>query len=230
MIQQSFIENLTQVEVRAEALSPDTMLLHRFLLGQSEKSAGETAEKIVAEIARLTLAAPFRQMQTPGGRTMSAALSNCGLLGWVTDRQGYRYQPTDPDSGRPWPAMPELFRALAQQAAAAAGYAGFNPDVCLLNRYQAGARMSLHQDRDEKNLDAPIVSFSLGLPALFLWGGLKRGDGVLRWTLEHGDALVWGRSDRLRYHGIAPLPSGQHPLTGAVRYNLTFRQTGLPAG
>jgi alkylated DNA repair protein (DNA oxidative demethylase) len=168
--------------------------------------------------------APFRHMVTPGGYTMSVAMTNCGAAGWVTDRRGYRYDANDPESGRAWPSMPAVFSDLAQQAAAAAGFSDFTPDACLMNRYQPGARLTLHQDKNERDLSAPVVSVSLGLPAVFLWGGLTRGDRVRRVRLAHGDVVVWGGPARLVYHGVDTLRDAQHELTGAVRYNLTFRR------
>ena len=174
---------------------------------------------LIAEIARIAAAAPFRNMVTPGGFPMSVAMTNCGQFGWVTDRSGYRYLSTDLD-GKPWPAMPTRFRNLAARAAAAAGFGGFAPDSCLINRYVAGARMSLHQDKDEADFAAPIVSVSLGLPATFLWGGAKRNDRPRRLRLESGDVVAWGGPARLNFHGIEPVASGDE----ACRYNLTFRK------
>jgi DNA oxidative demethylase len=168
--------------------------------------------------------APFRRMFTPGGHQMSVAMTNCGSLGWVTDRTGYRYDAIDPDSGRPWPEMPPIFRELAGQASAQAGFPGSRPEACLVNRYEPGTRLSLHQDRDEKSYDAPIVSVSLGLPAIFLWGGLKRSDKTARYRLEHGDVVVWGGPSRLFFHGVAPLADGEHAALGRTRINLTFRR------
>jgi alkylated DNA repair protein (DNA oxidative demethylase) len=165
-------------------------------------------------------------MMTPGGYRMSVAMTNCGSLGWVTDRTGYRYDGIDPTTGRPWPDMPPAFRELAGQAAAQAGFAGFRPEACLVNCYEPGARLSLHQDRDEKNYDEPIVSVSLGLPATFLWGGLKRTDRPARYRLVHGDVIVWGGPSRLTFHGVAPLADGEHELLGRRRINLTFRKAG----
>ncbi len=167
---------------------------------------------------------PLRHMVVRNGRRMSVAMSNAGSVGWVADRGGYRYAPLDPDTGHPWPAMPDAFAVLAREAAERAGYPGFVPDCCLLNRYEPGARMSLHQDRDERDLGAPIVSVSLGLPATFLWGGLSRADRPRRLRLEHGDVVVWGGPSRLAFHGVDVLKTGLHPSTGAVRYNLTFRR------
>jgi DNA oxidative demethylase len=179
---------------------------------------------LVAALRDIEVQAPFRHMVTPGGHQMSVAMTNCGSFGWVTDRTGYRYDPNDPDTGTPWPPMPASFRVLAGQAAAEAGFDGFAPEVCLINRYVPGARMSLHQDRDELDLGAPIVSVSLGLPAIFLLGGLKRSDKTRRFRLEHGDVVVWGGSARLIFHGVAPLADGEHPLMGRQRINLTFRK------
>ncbi|MDN2675939.1 DNA oxidative demethylase AlkB [Janthinobacterium sp. SUN033] len=172
----------------------------------------------------VVLAAPLRHMATPGGLRMSVAMSNCGPLGWVTDGRGYRYARHDPASGLPWPPMPPVFLRLARQAALAAGYPDFTPDACLVNRYAPGARMALHQDRDECDFTAPIVSVSLGLPATFLFGGAGRADKAARIALLHGDVVVWGGADRLRFHGVAPLKEGEHALLGAQRINLTFRK------
>jgi alkylated DNA repair protein (DNA oxidative demethylase) len=179
---------------------------------------------VIAGLREVIVQAPFRHMITPGGHQMSVAMTNCGGLGWVTDRTGYRYDASDPESGRPWPKMPPSFRELAGQAAAQAGFAGFSPDACLVNRYEPGARMSLHQDKDEDDFGAPIVSVSLGLPATFLFGGLKRSDRPRRFRLEHGDIAVWGGPARLFFHGVAALAGGEHPLLGRQRINLTFRK------
>jgi DNA oxidative demethylase len=179
---------------------------------------------LVAALRDIEAQAPFRRMVTPGGHQMSVAMTNCGSFGWVTDRTGYRYDPNDPDTGTPWPPMPASFRVLAGQAAAEAGFDGFAPEACLINRYVPGARMSLHQDRDELDLGAPIVSVSLGLPATFLFGGLKRSDKTRRFRLEHGDVVVWGGPARLIFHGVAPLADGEHVLMGRQRINLTFRK------
>jgi alkylated DNA repair protein (DNA oxidative demethylase) len=185
--------------------------------------AREAAPQILHEIERISSAAPFRNMQTPGGGRMSAAMTGSGI-GWVTDRSGYRYAEVDPESGRPWEPIPTSFLELAASAAAEAGFPAFTPDACLINRYEPGARMGLHQDRDEADFSQPIVSISLGLPAVFLWGGLRRSDPTRRIRLEHGDVVVWGGAARLVFHGISPLAEGEHPLTGRYRYNLTFRR------
>lgn len=182
------------------------------------------APALVEEVARIAQAAPFRHMKTPGGYTMSVAMTNCGRTGWVSDRTGYRYDPVDPDTGAAWPAMPAAFLDVAARAAAEAGFTGYDPDACLINRYVAGAKLSLHRDRDEKDAWAPIVSVSLGLPAVFLWGGIRRSDPLRRLRLESGDIAVWGGPARFVYHGVAPIQAGEHPLTGATRVNLTFRK------
>jgi alkylated DNA repair protein (DNA oxidative demethylase) len=178
---------------------------------------------LIAGLREIVEQAPFRHMLTPGGHRMSVAMTNCGSAGWVTDRSGYRYDASDPETGKPWPAMPPLFRELAEQAAGDAGFGGFSPDACLVNRYQVGARMSLHQDKDEDDFGAPIVSVSLGLPAIFLFGGLKRSDKPRRFRLQHGDIAVWGGPARLVFHGVAPLADGEHASLGRQRINLTFR-------
>jgi alkylated DNA repair protein (DNA oxidative demethylase) len=179
---------------------------------------------LLASVQDVVAQAPFRHMVTPGGYRMSVAMTNCGELGWVTDRTGYRYDPVDPASGTPWPRMPESFLRLAGGAAARAGFDGFVPDACLVNRYEPGARLSLHQDRNERDFRQPIVSVSLGIPAVFLFGGAKRADKTARVPLEHGDVVVWGGPARMRYHGVMPLKDGHHPLLGGYRINLTFRK------
>ncbi|MFO8142154.1 MAG: DNA oxidative demethylase AlkB [Marinobacter sp.] len=201
-----------------ERLGEGLVVLRRF--------ARDPAPALMTTVSDIAERAPFRHMVTPGGHSMSAAMTCAGTLGWVTDARGYRYQGCDPENGQPWPAMPEIFAELAQQAAAAAGFPGFVPDACLVNRYQPGAKMGLHQDKDEKNLSWPIVSVSLGLPIVFQFGGSKRSDRPQRIALEHGDVVVWGGSARLHYHGVLTLKAGQHPLTGGFRYNLTFRKAG----
>jgi alkylated DNA repair protein (DNA oxidative demethylase) len=180
--------------------------------------------ELITALRDIAEQAPYRHMQTPGGHQMSVAMTNCGSAGWVTDRLGYRYDGLDPVSGKPWPSMPLIFRELAGQAAAQGGFAGFLPDACLINRYQPGARMSLHQDKDERDFENPIVSVSLGLPAIFLFGGSKRSDRPQRYRLEHGDIVVWGGPSRLFFHGVAPLTDGEHLLLGRQRVNLTFRK------
>lgn len=200
-----------------ETITEGALLLRAFV-GEEEAAA------LMAAIDKVLAASPLRNMQTPGGFRMSVAMSNCGQFGWVTDRRGYRYQSLDPLAERDWPAMPEAFAALAARASAAAGFAGFDPDACLINRYEPGARMSLHQDKNELDMDQPIVSVSLGLPATFLFGGMARTDKPQRMRLENGDVVVWGGPARLAFHGVDPLRDGEHPLTGRCRYNLTFRR------
>jgi alkylated DNA repair protein (DNA oxidative demethylase) len=175
-------------------------------------------------LQQVIAAAPFRQMVTPGGRRMSVAMTNCGQAGWVTDSSGYRYNVLDPVSQLPWPPMPEIVRRLAERAAVQAGFMSFRPDSCLINRYEPGARLSLHQDRDERDFGQPIVSLSLGLPAIFLFGGQLRKQRTQRMRLESGDVVVWGGASRLAFHGVAPLADGRHPLTGRCRINLTLRK------
>jgi DNA oxidative demethylase len=182
------------------------------------------APGLIAAIGAIAAISPFRHMVTPGGWAMSVALTNCGRVGWVTDRTGYRYDAIDPATGRPWPAMPQTFADLAAEAAEAAGFSGFRPDACLVNGYAPGAQLSLHQDRNERDFDQPIVSVSLGLPAIFLWGGRTRADKVQRIPLIHGDVMVWGGPDRLAFHGVEALAEGEHKLTGARRLNFTFRR------
>ncbi|MEQ8813409.1 MAG: DNA oxidative demethylase AlkB [Thalassobaculum sp.] len=199
-----------------DELAPGAVLLRgRALAAQAE---------LLRAVAAVAEAAPFRHMVTPGGFRMSAAMTNCGSAGWVTDRKGYRYAPADPESGRPWPAIPAVFLRLAADAAAEAGYPGFLPDACLVNRYAPGAKLSLHQDRDEADYDHPIVSVSLGLPATFQFGGPKRADPVRRIRLEHGDVVAWGGPSRLFHHGVLTLKDGDHPATGRARINLTLRK------
>lgn len=201
-----------------EVLEPGATVLRGFAL--------EKAADLLQAVQQITVQAPFRHLITPGGLRMSVAMTNCGKLGWVSDRKGYRYDLIDPDGGKPWPAMPPLFRQLTLEAAATAGFHGFAPDACLINRYAPGTRLSLHQDRDEGKYAHPIVSVSLGTPAVFLWGGAQRADKARRIALMHGDVVVWGGPARLRFHGVMPLPEGTHPLTGALRINLTFRKAG----
>jgi alkylated DNA repair protein (DNA oxidative demethylase) len=199
-----------------EALAQGAVLLRGF--------ARDTAPRLIEHLANIVEAAPFRHMATPGGRRMSVAMTNCGPAGWVSDAKGYRYAAADPATGLPWPPMPRPFHQLALDAAKEAGYHAFDADACLVNRYAPGTRLTLHQDRDERDFTAPIVSVSLGLPAVFLFGGTRRQDRPRRIRLESGDVAVWGGEARLTYHGIATLADGEHPLTGRYRINLTFRK------
>lgn len=199
-------------------LGPGAVVLRRF--ARPDEAA------LLAAVQEVTARAPLRHMVTPGGFTMSVAMTNCGDFGWVTDRTGYRYDPIDPESGKPWPRMPDVFVRLAINAAAEAGFERFVPDACLVNRYEPGTRLSLHQDRNERDYGQPIVSVSLGIPAVFLFGGATRSHKAQRVPLEHGDVVVWGGPARLHYHGVLPLKEVVHPLTGACRFNLTFRLAG----
>ena len=201
-----------------DVLGPATAVLAGFALDREDE--------VLASLELVVGQSPFRNMITPGGFRMSVAMSNCGPLGWVTDRTGYRYSPIDPETNRAWPEMPQAFRKLAASAAEETGFPNFLPDAGLINRYEPGTRLSLHQDKDERDFTQPIVSVSLGLPATFLFGGLDRSDPTIRIPLVHGDVVVWGGPARLRYHGIAPLKQGEHPRLGRLRYNLTFRKAG----
>ena len=209
-------ESIADVLPSREVMAEGAVLLRGF--------AHPVEAGLLAAINEIEAQAPFRRMFTPGGHQMSVAMTNCGNAGWVTDRSGYRYDGADPESGKAWPTMPLVLRELAEAAAKEAGFPGFAPDACLINRYEPGAKMSLHQDRDEKDFAAPIVSVSLGLPAIFLFGGPKRSDTPQRYRLAHGDVVVWGGPSRLFFHGVAPLADGEHPLLGRKRINLTFRR------
>ncbi|MCX2696798.1 MULTISPECIES: DNA oxidative demethylase AlkB [Ochrobactrum] len=209
------IDLFSQLETR-EKLADGAVLLRGF--------ARANEAKILNAMQDVENDASFRNMTTPGGFRMSVAMTNCGAFGWVTDRKGYRYSAIDPETEKPWPSMPEAFRDLAERASAEAGYFDFSPDACLINRYEPGAKMSLHQDKDEKDFTNPIVSVSLGLPATFQFGGLQRSDPVRKLVLHHGDVVVWGGPSRLFYHGILPLKDGEHPQLGRNRFNLTFRK------
>ncbi|MFC5582935.1 DNA oxidative demethylase AlkB [Rhodanobacter terrae] len=201
-----------------ETLCAGAVVLRGFAL-TNEKPLLRAIETIAAQ-------APFRHLITPGGFRMSVGMTNAGPLGWVSDRRGYRYDAVDPDSGKPWPAMPDVFRELAGAAAARAGFSGFVPDACLINRYEPGTRLTLHQDRNERDLSQPIVSVSLGIPAVFLFGGMQRTDRATRIPLAHGDVVAWGGPARLRYHGVLPLKPNHHDVLGDCRINLTFRRAG----
>lgn len=201
-----------------EAIGPGAFVLRGFAL--------PFVNDLLPALHEVERRAAFRHLVTPGGLAMSVAMTNCGRLGWISDRRGYRYAELDPQTGRPWPPMPAVFERLAQASAAEAGFGGFEPDACLINRYEPGTRLSLHQDKDERDYGAPIVSVSLGMPATFLFGGLARGDKAARIPLMHGDVVVWGGADRLRYHGVLPLEDRPHEILGSRRINLTFRKAG----
>ena len=210
-------DNILENEPRDVQLAPGAMLLAGF--------ARSFETPLLAAASSVVECAPFRHLVTPGGHRMSVAMTSCGTAGWVSDRTGYRYTAIDPETRQPWPPMPDAFADLALRAADKAGYANFRPDACLINRYGPGAKLSLHQDKDELDFNAPIVSVSLGLPATFLFGGLNRNDKTARYRLAHGDVVVWGGPARLAYHGVLPLADGDHPLLGSQRINLTFRKT-----
>ena len=204
--------------IAAEQFAPGAW----YLAGFVRKAAPE----LLQAVSRVTQSAPWRRMQTPGGRSMSVDMSNCGDLGWISDPRGYRYASVDPLTHRAWPALPDPIRHWSLEAARAAGFAHFAPDACLINRYLPGTRMSLHQDKNEQDFNAPIVSMSLGLPATFLFGGMERQERPRRLLLSHGDVLVWGGPARLRFHGILPVAAGSQELTGSARINLTVRRAG----
>ena len=200
---------------KREELAPGAWVLRGF--------ASDQGEALLHEMECIASHSPFRHLVTPGGKTMSVAMTNCGTVGWFSDRRGYRYTAVDPETGAAWPAMPVLLAGLARDAAHAAGFDDYTPDVCLINRYEIGTRLTLHRDQDERDRHSPIVSVSLGLPATFLFGGLARKDPQRRVPVGHGDVVVWGGSSRMRYHGVLPIREDEHSLTGPRRYNLTFR-------
>ena len=211
-------DGIVETGLANESLETGAAILRGFALPREAE--------LLAALDSLSAQSPFRHMVTPGGFRMSVAMTNCGALGWVTDRKGYRYDAIDPETQRPWPPMPDCFLELAAGAAQEAGFSSFVPDACLINRYQPGARLSLHQDKDECDFSQPIVSVSLGLPAVFLYGGEERTDKTRRVAVVHGDVVVWGGPARLRYHGVMPLKGGIHPSLGGYRFNLTMRKAG----
>jgi DNA oxidative demethylase len=179
----------------------------------------QAVESVIAQ-------APLRHLQTPGGYTMSIQTTRCGSMGWVSEPGGYRYAPSNPSTRAPWPAMPQCLLDFAVRAATEAGYPDFVPDSCMVNQYLPGNKLGLHQDRDERDLRAPVVSLSLGLPAIFLFGGLQRTGKTQRYRLAHGDVVVWGGPSRLAFHGVLPVADGDHALVGRRRVNVTFRKVG----
>ncbi|MDR9861504.1 DNA oxidative demethylase AlkB [Pseudomonas baetica] len=213
-----FADSEPEQQPGAEQIGEQSWLLRGFAL--------PLIDPLLPALDAILAAAPLRHMVTPGGFSMSVGTSSCGELGWITDRSGYRYSRVDPLSGSPWPQMPAVFAKLAHSAAMEAGFSDFEADSCLINRYVPGAKMSLHQDKDENAYAAPIVSLSLGLPAMFLFGGFARSDKSQRIPLLHGDMVVWGGVDRLRFHGVLPIRQGRHSRLGEQRINLTFRVAG----
>ena len=213
-----FADNEPVQQSRAERIGEQSWVLRGFAL--------PLLDQLLPTLDAILAAAPLRHMMTPGGFSMSVGTSSCGELGWITDRSGYRYSRVDPLSGLPWPDLPPVFASLAREAAQEAGFSDFKADSCLINRYIPGAKMSLHQDKDENAYTAPIVSLSLGLPAMFLFGGFTRSDKPQRIPLLHGDMVIWGGVDRLRFHGVLPIKHGRHPRLGEQRINLTFRVAG----
>ncbi|NYF80609.1 DNA oxidative demethylase AlkB [Granulicella arctica] len=212
----TLFEDSTEIQALNDDFGPGTAVLRGY--------ARDREAAIMDALFAVAAKSHFRHMVTPGGFRMSVAMTNCGSFGWVTDRKGYRYTAVDPETNGIWPAMPEVFMDLAREAATMAGYPNFVPDACLINRYEPGARLSLHQDKNEKDFDEPIVSVSLGLPAVFLFGGMERSDKTTQIPVGHCDILVWGGPARLRYHGVNPLKEGSHPIVGGFRFNLTFRK------
>jgi alkylated DNA repair protein (DNA oxidative demethylase) len=196
------------------AVAPEVVLLRRFV----------ATPPLREEIERISRRAPFRRLTTPGGGQMSVAMTNCGSVGWHSDASGYRYLERDPESGLPWPPMPGAFAALASAAATSAGFGAFAPDCCLINRYTVGAQMGTHRDFDELDMRQPIVSVSIGLPAVFVWHGARRKDPAHEVIVRDGDVLVWGGAARPGYHGVRRLPASAHPGGGELRFNLTFRR------
>jgi DNA oxidative demethylase len=203
-------------EFQSVELAPGAQLLR----GAAEACAIE----LLSEIQAVITVSPLRTVATPMGKSMSVEMTNCGDVGWVSDRTGYRYETIDPVTNLAWPAMPALFAKLASGAAARAGFTDFHPDACLINRYAVGSKMGLHQDRDEQDFTQPIVSVSLGLPINFKFGGSKRNSPTTKTELRHGDVVVFGGPSRLAFHGVGTLRRGQHPLAGPYRFNLTFRR------
>jgi DNA oxidative demethylase len=212
----NLFERVSQTEASKEMLCPGAVMLRRF--------AQKYETELFAGLREVTAKAPFRHMVTPGGFRMSVAMTNCGAFGWITDETGYRYDRVDPETNATWPEMPDCFLKLASSAATEVGFDEFLPDACLINRYEPGSKLSLHQDKNERDFEQPIVSVSLGVSATFLFGGSRRNDETERIPVEHGDVIVWGGPARLRYHGVMALKEGFHPLAGGRRFNLTFRK------
>jgi len=212
----NLFERVSQTEASKEMLCPRAVMLRKF--------AQKYETELFAGLREVTAKAPFRHMITPGGFRMSVAMTNCGAFGWIANETGYRYDRVDPETNATWPEMPDCFLKLASSAATEVGFDEFLPDACLINRYEPGSKLSLHQDKNERDFEQPIVSVSLGVSAMFLFGGSRRNDDTERIPVEHGDVIVWGGPARLRYHGVMALKEGFHPLAGGRRFNLTFRK------
>ncbi|MBO0711842.1 MAG: DNA oxidative demethylase AlkB [Acetobacteraceae bacterium] len=212
---QAVLEGVIAPRPSREVLDEGALLLRGY--------AAASAAALIGTVDAIARLAPFRRMQTPRGQ-MSVAMTACGELGWVSEKGGYRYSADDPLTGRAWPAMPALFATLAAKAAADAGFGSFVPDSTLINEYVPGTKLSLHQDKEERDPVHPVVSVSLGLPGVFAWGGLTRRSPVRRYELLNGDVVVFGGPSRLVYHGVERVADGVHPLTGRRRINLTFRR------
>ncbi|THJ30850.1 DNA oxidative demethylase AlkB [Lampropedia aestuarii] len=203
-------------EEQRVALGPQAVVLRQ--------KASPLAAELVARIEDVLQHSPLYQMATPGGKPLSVRTTSCGTHGWSSDPTGYSYVRHHPLTDQAWPEIPAAWSALATEAAQEAGFAQFAPDTCLINQYGLDSKMALHQDRSEQDLRQPVVSISLGMSALFLWGGMQRSDKPAHVLLHHGDMVVWGGVDRLRFHGIKHLTGAPHPQLGAMRYNLTLRR------
>jgi len=195
-----------------EEIFPGAVLMRSLALPQDNEFF-TAAEAIIA-------ARPLHHTTTPSGLPMGVMVTDCG------DSRAFanRWDTANPERMRLWPPMPPLLRDFAIRCAVRSGFPQFRPDACHINRYQAGTKLGLHQDRHECDWTQPIVSLSFGLECIFLLGGLQRTDKPRRILLEHGDVIVWGGPSRMRFHGVQPLKPGHHPLTGPYRYNLTFRK------
>lgn len=209
-------ESINSIEI-----GPSAWILRGYAVSQ--------ADQLLAAIEQVSEQAPFRHLQTRTGKQIGVEMTNCGELGWYSDRKSYRYETQDPQTKKDWPLMPDSIALLAKKCASVTGFSDFIPQACLINRYHPGVGMHLHQDNDEKTLAAPIISLSLGVSAVFMFGGMQRSDKPAFHLLRHGDVVVWGNEDRLRFHGIQQLKVSHHPLTGQIRYNLTIRQVYEPA-
>ncbi len=204
-------------QASTEVIDNDAIILKGFVRAK--------ANQLVKDAELISQQSPFRTMTTPGGGKMSVAITNCGHCGWLSDEHGYRYQQIDPVTHRSWPEMPQSFLKICAAATKAASFAEFMPDACLLNKYQADAKMGLHNDNDEHDLTAPIVSVSLGLDAVFLFGGKTRQSPTRKYLLSHGDVVVFGGQSRLNFHGISLIkPTYISDDLTDHRLNLTFRK------